>query len=297
MPLTDKAALLHLAHALGKATGLGVRVAEQGRVTDYVSPFHLHPDPAGPELPALLNQTHRAGVSCTTACAFDPDLAEDIGKAMGEECRQENVAVLLGPAAGQSLPPGAGAAGLPQGVFVARRERRGGVHPLPPRLCLCRAFAYYNVNTSDWFVEGGEYGSEIGSSSRDIRLHAGLTLPGDEGEAPDLRETAPAYYDLSGGLNVSAEQFEALYGRPVTPWHAVRPFTRNTTLSELQTHPMGAAIVEQVKQGIAAAFAGSDMEAMFNAMLDDMPLRQMAMMDPVHFGGNTLDKLLAQLNA
>lgn len=36
---------------------------------------------------------------------------------------------------------------------------------------------------------------------------------------------------------------------------------------------------------------------MFNAMLDDMPLRQMAMMDPVHFGGNTLDKLLAQLNA
>lgn len=65
MPLTDKAALLHLAHALGKATGLGVRVAEQGRVTDYVSPFHLHPDPAGPELPALLNQPHRAGVSCT----------------------------------------------------------------------------------------------------------------------------------------------------------------------------------------------------------------------------------------
>ena len=45
MPLTDKAALLHLAHALGKATGLGVRVAEQGRVTDYVSPFHLHPVP------------------------------------------------------------------------------------------------------------------------------------------------------------------------------------------------------------------------------------------------------------
>ena len=122
---------------------------------------------------------------------------------------------------------------------------------------LCRrAFAYYNVNTSDWFVEGGEYGIEVGVSSRDIRLHAGLTLPGDEGKAPDLRGTAPAYYDLSGGMNVSAEQFEALYGRPVTPWHAVRPFTRNTTLSELQTHPMGAAIVEQVKQGIAAAFAG-----------------------------------------
>lgn len=46
MPLTDKAALSHLAHALGKATGLSVRVAEQGRVTDYFSSFHLHPVPA-----------------------------------------------------------------------------------------------------------------------------------------------------------------------------------------------------------------------------------------------------------
>ena len=39
------------------------------------------------------------------------------------------------------------------------------------------------------------------------------------------------------------------------------------------------------------------MEAMFNAMLDDMPLRQLAMMDPAHFGGDKLDELLAQLNA
>ena len=47
------------------------------------------------------------------------------------------------------------------------------------------------MNTSDWFVEGGEYGSEIGSSSRDIRLHAGLTLPGDEGEAPTCARQPP----------------------------------------------------------------------------------------------------------
>ena len=39
------------------------------------------------------------------------------------------------------------------------------------------------------------------------------------------------------------------------------------------------------------------MEAMFNAMVDDMPLRQLAMMDPVHFGGDQLDALLARLNA
>ena len=52
-----------------------------------------------------------------------------------------------------------------------------------------------------------------------------------------------------------------------------------------------------MKQGMTTTLSGNDLEAMFNAMLDDMPLRQLAMMDLVHFGGDTLDKLLAQLNA
>lgn len=37
--------------------------------------------------------------ACATACSFDPKLMEDIGRAMGEECRQEEVSVILGPAA------------------------------------------------------------------------------------------------------------------------------------------------------------------------------------------------------
>lgn len=65
MPLTERSTLISLVHALGKATGLSVRLAEQGRVTEYVSPLHLEPDPAGPELPVLLKETHQAGVYCT----------------------------------------------------------------------------------------------------------------------------------------------------------------------------------------------------------------------------------------
>ena len=65
MPQTDRSMLVHLAHALGRATGLSVRLAEQGQVTEYISPLHLHPDPAGPVLPMLLKETHRAGVYCT----------------------------------------------------------------------------------------------------------------------------------------------------------------------------------------------------------------------------------------
>lgn len=35
--------------------------------------------------------------ACASACSFDPALMEQVGRAMGEECRQERVAVLLGP--------------------------------------------------------------------------------------------------------------------------------------------------------------------------------------------------------
>ena len=162
-----------------------------------------------------------------------------------------------------------------------------------------RAFAWYNPRVSDWFVESREYRIELGASSRDIRLTAPVTIRSSQtGPVPDLRETAPAYYDLRGGLDVSGAQFEALLGGPVAPWRPVRPFSRNSTLGELQTCEMGRMLVELMKQGIQASMGdSSDLEAMISAMLEDMPLRQVAMMDPEHFSDELLEGLLAQLNA
>ena len=39
------------------------------------------------------------------ACSFDRDLAYKVGKALGEECLQEGVSVLLGPGANQKRSP------------------------------------------------------------------------------------------------------------------------------------------------------------------------------------------------
>lgn len=160
-----------------------------------------------------------------------------------------------------------------------------------------RAFAYYNVKVSDWFVESGEYRIEIGSSSRDIRLSAPLVIRSAQtGEAPDYRDCAKSYYDLTGEF--TGEDFEALMGGPIAPWHPVRPFTRNSTLGELRTCPAGAALVEQVAQGMQAAFGGGgDIGVMMLAMLEDMPLRQLGMMAGDQFSGDNLDGLLAMLNA
>jgi len=43
--------------------------------------------------------------SSATACSFDRGLLQKIGKAIGEECRQENVAVLLGPGVNMKRSP------------------------------------------------------------------------------------------------------------------------------------------------------------------------------------------------
>ena len=161
-----------------------------------------------------------------------------------------------------------------------------------------RAFAYYNVNLSDWFVESGEYQIEIGSSSRDLRLSAPVAIHSEQvGEIPDYQASASVYYAPENGFGVPEEQFRAFYAKPIEPWRPARPYTRNSTLSELQDSPIGSALVQQITQGMKAMFAGGDFEAMFEAMLGDMPLRQLAMMDAEHFGGDNLDALLAQLNA
>ena len=43
--------------------------------------------------------------ACATACSFDRDLLEEMGKALGRECQAENVSVILGPAANIKRSP------------------------------------------------------------------------------------------------------------------------------------------------------------------------------------------------
>lgn len=180
-------------------------------------------------------------------------------------------------------------------VHLAPGESRQVCFTLEPR-----DFAYYNVNCSDWFVESGVYSVQAGSSSRDIRLSESVTVQSSQpGKAQDLHQQAPAYYaPTSRPLDIPKEQFEALLGHPIQPWHTARPYTPNTTISELRTCAMGRQIAEQVTAAVQQMMAGAgDIGTMFQAMLEDMPLRQLGMMAPDQFGADKLDGLLQLLNA
>ncbi len=47
-----------------------------------------------------------------------------------------------------------------------------------------RAFAYWSEQFEDWHIEAGDYGIEVGTSSRDIAAHAMVTLDGDGKSLP-----------------------------------------------------------------------------------------------------------------
>ena len=54
----------------------------------------------GDSLPAVCFPTASA-----MACSFDIELAKEVGRAIGEECLQEEVSVILGPGANQKRSP------------------------------------------------------------------------------------------------------------------------------------------------------------------------------------------------
>ena len=82
---------------------------------------------------------------------------------------------------------------------------------------LCkRAFAFYNVNISDWCVESGEFEILVGASSADIRLTATVNVNGTTENIPDYSAVAPLYY--TGDVqNVPEDQFVAVLGRELPP--------------------------------------------------------------------------------
>ena len=103
-----------------------------------------------------------------------------------------------------------------------------------------RAFAYWSEKFNDWHVESGEYGIEVGTSSRDIAGVATLTLDGD-GKA-----------------------------EPLTEW---------STFGEWAEDPIGSKVVDGVRaageRGDLPKLPDNDMMCMF---LKSMPINSMPML-------------------
>ncbi|MDR2403320.1 MAG: glycoside hydrolase family 3 C-terminal domain-containing protein [Spirochaetaceae bacterium] len=171
-----------------------------------------------------------------------------------------------------------------------------------------RSFSYYNVPAASWAVEGGVYRIMAAASGRDIRLQGSVTVAGDgrEEQLGFLAEKAPAYYRLASGElkippDVPDADFEALYGGPLPPDRRLpdEPYTINSTLNDIGGHPAGKAFRDSMLEGIRHAFSAPGDESlsrMFEAMLEDMPLRGLTMMSQGQLTPDQAAQVLAALN-
>lgn len=167
-----------------------------------------------------------------------------------------------------------------------------------------RSFAYYNTSNMDWAVEGGAYEIQIGASSRDIRLAKTIEVEGDgqESKLANLKEIAPVYFNLTKDeLQVSETEFEAIYGRDLPPSELEpgSPFTANSTLADVKDTQTGQQVLAMIKGQMAQMFGGdstSDIAVMMQAMMLDMPLRNLIMLSQGQMGWDQINGMIYMMN-
>lgn len=160
------------------------------------------------------------------------------------------------------------------------------------------AFSYYHTASSSWRVDGGEYTIEAGSSSRDIRLSAKVKVNGSGKEECCL----PSYDSPATSWPPSKDEFEAILGHPVPPERSLRPFTSTSTLGDVRASFAGRMFYSIIKKNMMKQFStgsgdgNDDFTKIIDAMLLDMPLRQLAMLSGDAMTPNVMEGLLEMMN-
>ena len=93
-----------------------------------------------------------------------------------------------------------------------------------------KAFRYWNIQTNQWEIEGGNYELWVGASCEDIRLKATVLVNGTGAENP-VAGLALVHYQTGDVTHVTDKEFAALLGHAI-PEDKIR-IDRNMTLGEL----------------------------------------------------------------
>lgn len=162
-----------------------------------------------------------------------------------------------------------------------------------------RAFAYYNVNISDWHVESGRFDILVGANVSDIKLKAAVTVESTQDAAvPDYRQTAPELY-AADVHNVSDAAFEAVLGFaiPAKEHDKSEKLTILNCLADASHTKWGGRINSLIDKAFALAFKADDPNGGFvKAMALEIPIRNFVTMSDGVFTDEMAKGLLMILN-
>lgn len=160
-----------------------------------------------------------------------------------------------------------------------------------------RAFAFYNVELGDWMVETGEFDILVGSSSRDIKLTASMTVESTvTASIPDYRKTAPNYYN--NVANITRDDFAAVYGELPNPEiDKNKKIDLYCCLNDARHTKWGGKLcrlIEKIMSGMGSDANGDG--KMLAAMATQIPVRNFISMSMGAFSPKQAEGLLKMLN-
>ena len=156
-----------------------------------------------------------------------------------------------------------------------------------------KAFRFWNVKSSRWEIEGGEYELLVGASVEDIRLCEKITVHGTATVHPYEDRDLDCYYK-GDVLRVSDADFEKLLGHPIP--NGKTKIDRNLTLGELNhaRSPLGWLVwlVLTILLDVSYKRGKPDLNILFQY---NMPLRALAKMTNGAISMGMVDGIVMEL--
>jgi beta-glucosidase len=160
-----------------------------------------------------------------------------------------------------------------------------------------RAFAYYDVDTGGWAVEGGDFDVLVGASSTDIRGCVSIAVEGDAEPRPQPGPSGP-------GFVATDAEFEAMLGHPIPTPTPILPFTRDTLVEELGVTRLGRTVqrgILRIADRQLQKMLGDDPDPVVvklsEAMIRESPLRFLITMSGGVAPSKAFDGLAGLLSA
>lgn len=200
-------------------------------------------------------------------------------------------------------------------VFRPDRELKGFAKvPLAPgeertvELTLdSRAFAFWDVGNRSWVVESGDFELLAGASAADIRLQTTVALVSADQVSDAARNQSVRIPEYRSPRRRTFEDlspsgpFSRLLGRPL-PRKDRPPQTAHSPLStirDIQDRWLGRLLLRIIRSQMKSVVAqGSDPETlkMMEAMVLEMPLKNLGLMSQGKIGESTVEGLVHILN-
>ena len=155
-----------------------------------------------------------------------------------------------------------------------------------------RAFAFYDVASAAWQIEGGEFEVLVGASVDDIRARA--TVMVDSAFRPASLPAPP-------GLVADDVRFAAMLGRELPAPEPTTPYSRTSTVGDLEQTALGRRVRRVLLSTLRRQLAGAveadpATAAMMERVVTEMPLRNLVTMSGGRLDWRSLDALVDALN-